>query len=69
MSDTKFLFIVTPGYQKTIALDNIASFAPKGNGTEFILKELIDGKNVVFFCDESYLTIVDSVRALIKDKI
>ena len=68
MSDTKFLFIVTPGYEKTIALDNIASFAPKGNGTEFVLKELIDGRNVTFFCDEPYLTIVDNVMALVKNK-
>jgi hypothetical protein len=66
MADPKFLFIVTPGYQKTIALDNIASFAPSGSGTEFILKEIVDNKNVKFFCDEPYLTIVDSVRAIIK---
>ena len=68
MAATKFLFIVTPGYEKTLALDNIASFAPKSNGTEFILKEIIDGKNVLYFCDEKYLTIVETVRLMTKEK-
>ena len=68
MAETKFLLIVTPGYEKSIALDNIASFAPKNNGTEFVLKEMVEGKNVVFYCDEKYLDIVMTVNNLTKDK-
>jgi len=66
MSETRFLHIVTPGFEKSISLDNILSFVPKGGGTEFVLKETIDGKNTIYFCPEPYQNILSTIRILTK---
>ncbi|MCZ2395003.1 MAG: hypothetical protein LC100_00500 [Chitinophagales bacterium] len=69
MSETRFLHIVTPGYEKSISLDNILSFAPKGGGTEFVLKEVTDGENTTYYCSEPYPTILSTIRKLTQPKV
>jgi hypothetical protein len=63
-TEPKFLIVTEGRLKRTIALGNIASAQAAGRCTRIVLKEVKDGKNVEFICNEGYNWVQAAIQRL-----